>query len=85
MSDHLTLEKLYEELFEHRDALTFLYPKWGQTRFTLCAPDVLEGRWVVWDNENKSTFSYGVTPLDAITTARRKLNHDNCQAYKSND
>lgn len=81
--DRRTVEQLREDLEEHRDAMLFLFPRWGQKRFTVHAPDALQELWSVWDKDNKKTFAMGKTPLEAVTSARRRVNHEQCEAYKT--
>jgi hypothetical protein len=52
----------------------FLYPARtaGAPRYRLCWPDVLELRWSVWDNHEKHTVAYGVTPAQAVDAAIEK-------------
>lgn len=78
----------YEELAAKVErlqlAISFLYPwPWGQRRFTLHAPDALQEKWSVWDKERKGTFAMGGDPVDAAVNAQRRLNHEQCEEYKT--
>ena len=63
-----------DEVEELREFVKFLYPPRGQTRFKLCAPDLNDLAWSVWDAQDKITFARGETPRLAVTCARLRLN-----------
>jgi len=70
----LSYDQLSKLVNEQQAAWDFLFPMpWGQTRFTLHAPDALQDTWTVWDRQNKGTYSFGKTPLEAAAAARKKL------------
>lgn len=81
-TDRRTPEEILQALHEHEAFVTFLFPRWGQKRYTLHAPDALQETWAVWDTENRRTFAFGKSPLDAVTSARVRINHEQCAAYK---
>lgn len=76
-----THAQLCAALEEHEAFVAFLFPRWGQKRFTLEAPDALQLTWNVWDNDAKRTFAMGESPLKAVTAARRRVNHEQCEVY----
>lgn len=81
-TDRRTPEEILQALHEHEAFVSFLYPRWGQHRYKIHSPDALELRWTVWDADLQRTFSYGTSPVDAVTSARARINHEQCAAYK---
>lgn len=70
-----------DELEQLRMAMDFLYPRWGQKKYTLHAPDALQDLWSVWDVAGRRTFAMGRTPVEAAVSAQRRLNHEQCVEY----
>lgn len=60
-----------EETYKSRWDL--LYPPCphlaSQPRYRLCAPDLLELRWVVWDRHTATVVCFGRSPEEAVDTA----------------
>jgi hypothetical protein len=60
----------------YRTRFEFLFPagshqrrRFIEPRYKLCAPDALELRWNVFDQVDKRTIGYGLTPEDAVDVA----------------
>lgn len=49
-----------------QDPFAFLFPEFGQPRFALMPPDMLELRWSLWDRADRRTLVFGTGPRTTV-------------------